>query len=140
MATRAPLVDQFVVIMGRADDGVFHSYNKFMHPVAPVSGSSFGHLPEFAFPDSEAVRLRQDLRMYVLRLESSRLCPPATPLTNQSMVFSVTLCAIIIKERVLLLQSNERARTVPICGLQATIPGRQELPGVSVPHLFAVRA
>lgn len=39
------------------------SFNKFMHPVVPVGASNFGHLPEFAFPDHEAVRLKQDIRI-----------------------------------------------------------------------------
>lgn len=58
------LVDQFVAIVSRSDGEVFHSFNKFMYPVVPISGSNFGHLPEFAFPDGEAVRLKQDIRMY----------------------------------------------------------------------------
>lgn len=65
-APRPSLIDQFVVIASRADDGIFHSFNKFMHPVVPISGSNFGHLPEFAFPDGEAVRTKQDIRMYVI--------------------------------------------------------------------------
>lgn len=66
MAPRPALIDQFVVITSRADDGIFMSFNKFMHPVVPVGSSNFGHLPEFAFPDHEAIRLKQDIRMFVI--------------------------------------------------------------------------
>lgn len=62
---RPSLVDQFVIITNFEEGGIFQSFNKFMYPVAPLSGSAYGLLPEFAFPDHEAVRQKQDIRMFV---------------------------------------------------------------------------
>jgi len=74
VAPRPALIDQFVVIVGRADEGIFQTFNKFIHPVAPLSGSSYGRLPEFAFPDEEAIKMRSDIRMCVFWTPS--LFPP----------------------------------------------------------------
>lgn len=93
---RAPLIDQFVVVVSKVDEGVFQSFNKFVYPSIRLSGSSFGLLPEFAFPDHEAVKNRQDDRLYAQnRIFLSLFLPLELPFLT-CICSSMCLCIIAL--------------------------------------------